>query len=137
MVNMSYSRYEDSIDKTRDYSIEQFDKNIMFIASGALGISFAFIKDIVNLPNAICTNQLMWAWGTFATVICLSLIGHFISMQGHSWAAAHQHLEDDVYNKRVKQWSLPIRILNVSMILAIFIGTLLLISFINNNLNLS
>ncbi|UXP30829.1 hypothetical protein N6H18_10740 [Reichenbachiella agarivorans] len=132
---MSESSYEDSINKIRDYSIEQFDKNIVFIASGALGISFAFIKDIVDLSKAICIQQLMWAWGTFAGVICFSLLGHFISMQAHSWAWANQELSDDAYNKVVRKWSLSIRILNVAMILAIFIGTLLLISFINQNLN--
>ncbi|HEX2921871.1 MAG TPA: hypothetical protein VHO50_11975 [Bacteroidales bacterium] len=29
------------------YSNEQFDKNVLFIASGALGISFAFIEKVI------------------------------------------------------------------------------------------
>ena len=129
------SDYNNSLDKTRSYCIEQFDKNIVFIASGSLGISFAFIKDIVNLSKATHINLLIYSWYIFSGVIFLSLLGHYISMQGHNWALANANLNDDDYNEGIKRRNLPIKILNIAMIIAIFIGALLLINFVNQNIN--
>ena len=51
------------------YSIEQFDKSVIYIASGSLAISFAFVKDIVsNLSVAENKNWLITSWIIFATV---------------------------------------------------------------------
>jgi len=120
---------------TLTYSISQFDKNILFIASGALAISFAFIKDIIpKLDSATHKPLLFTAWYLFALVIFLSLLGHFLSMQAHSWAINNPHLKDDVFNEKLKCKNLPIRILNISMIIANFIGALALIIFIHQNL---
>jgi len=133
---MSNTTHDQSVSDIRKYSIEQFDKNIVFIASGALAVSFAFIKDIIpNLKEAICKEYLIYSWHIFAGVIFISLMGHFISMQGSNWAIANANLDDEQYNKGVKRWSIPIRALNIIMIVAIFIGAILLISFIHKNLS--
>ena len=56
------------------YGNEQFDKNVLFIASGALGISFGFIEKVVpNLAEANCTNYLIDSWYFFAGVIFLRI----------------------------------------------------------------
>lgn len=56
------------------YGNEQFDKNVLFIASGALGISFGFIEKVIpNLDTALSTNILILSWYCFAGVIFLSL----------------------------------------------------------------
>lgn len=69
--------------ETLKYSTEQFDKNITLIASGALAISFGFIKDIVpNFNEATHKQQLTGAWYIFSFVIFVSLVTHFISMLG-------------------------------------------------------
>jgi hypothetical protein len=44
ILNTDTDPYEQELYKTLNYSNEQFDKHILFIASGALGISFAFIE---------------------------------------------------------------------------------------------
>ena len=124
-----------SADDTLKYSTEQFDKNIVFIASGALAISFAFIKDIIpNLQKAVCKEYLFNAWYIFASVIFASLVGHFISMLANTWAIKNAALDDDTYNRKIMNWNWPIRLLNISMIIAIFIGALSLINFIHLNL---
>lgn len=117
------------------YSVEQFDKTVVFIASGALGISFAFIKDIVpNLHNALRTGLLMSSWFLFATIIFISLVCHFISVLAQRWAVTNAYIERKKFNKGVESWNFGIRILNVVMIVGVFIGGLLLICFINTNI---
>lgn len=47
--------YLEQLNKAYKESSSQFDKQVLFIASGAFGISLAFIKDIVKLD--VATNN--------------------------------------------------------------------------------
>jgi len=124
-----------AIDNTRRYSAEQFDKNILFIASGAFGISFAFIKDIVpNLDTAVCKNYLMASWIIFSGVIFISLVGHYIAMIAGNFALTHANLEPEDFNAKIKPWNRILKILNAVPIVAILIGALALIHFISKNI---
>ena len=123
------------------YSNEQFDKSIQFIASGALGISFAFIEKIVVLKLAVCKHLLVTDWSIFAVVIFISLATHFISIIANRWAIENLFDESadnktivDYFNKVNWYWNYPIRALNVSMIVGLLIGMLYLISFIKYNI---
>lgn len=132
---MSEDQNIKAVEDVWKYSTEQFDKNILFIASGALGISFAFIKDIIpDLKKAICKEYLTSSWYIFAGVIFISLVGHFISMLGGNWAIKNHFLDDQTFNRKLNWWNIPIRILNATTIIAIFIGALTLIYFINQNI---
>lgn len=130
----SHTHIEDTL-RLKLYSTEQFDKSIIFIASGALGISFAFITDIIpDLKNACYKGFLISSWGIFSLVIFMNLIAHFVSMLAHQWAVKKNHLDDKTYNKKIKRWNVPIRNLNFLCILGIFVGSIFLLIFICNNL---
>jgi len=125
----------DALDKTARYSGEQFDKNILFIASGAFAVSFAFVKDIIpDFNNAIDKWSLITSWYIFAIVIFLSLICHLISSKAHDWALNNQDMEPIKFNNKIKRKNLPINIINLSMILGILVGALFLIYFIQKNI---
>ncbi len=139
------------IDKVIEYSNIEFDKSIIFIASGALSISMAFINDIVKIDTAVYTDLLVAAWFCFATTIFLSLICHYVSMQINRWIAENypdaaneadtlkeKNEKEEQYeifyheairrNKRIK-W------LNLSMIIILFAGLLLFLLFIQSNIS--
>ncbi len=121
---------------TLKYSLGQFDKTIIFIASGALGISFAFIKDLVpDLKVALDKDSLTDSWYLFSGVIFISLICHFISMLANTWAIKHSDLKAEEFNKRIVKWNFWIRGINIIMIFGLFFGALFLISFIKKNIN--
>ncbi|MFW5804746.1 MAG: hypothetical protein ACOCWG_05905 [bacterium] len=125
----------DGIDNVVKYSTEQFDKNILFIASGGLGVSFAFIKDIVpNLETAVHKCNLISSWYLFAGVIFISLVNHNISMLMGAWARKNSFLKDDEFNNKITKKNWIIRILNWVTIVGILIGAILLIRFINANI---
>ncbi len=129
---MENDNFNDHIAK---YSNEQFDKNVLFIASGSLGISFAFIKDVVNdFENAVSKNALITSWAIFASVIFISLISQFIVARACDWSYKNQNLDTNIYNCKVLLWNIPIRILNFTSILALFVGVLILIYFIKQNI---
>lgn len=117
------------------YSVEQFDKNILFIASGALAGSFAFIKDIIgDLSHSVGKIWLVTSWYFFAVVIFISLINHFISALAHTKSIKYNKYSNKKFNKKIRKWNLIIRGLNIMMIILVLIGTIFLINFINNNI---
>lgn len=135
MVEDKTDNQDKHLDNVSKYSNEQFDKNTLFIASGALGVSFAFIKDIIpNFETATHKATLLASWYIFAGVIFISLISHFIVTRACDWAFKNQHLESDLYNCKIKVWNIPIRILNITSIVSILFGSLLLIYFIHQNI---
>jgi hypothetical protein len=126
-------QYTQELYNTLNYSNQQFDKNVLFIASGALGVSFAFIDKLVpNLENAIEKNCLINAWYWFAAVIFISMVSHFISSLSIRWRIEN-HKKYNVDNGVIK-WNWVIRGLNILMMSGLLIGTILLINFINQNI---
>jgi len=114
------------------YSYEQFDKNVLFIASGALGISFAFIEKLIpDFKDAISSCLLITSWYFFAGVIFISLITHFISIRAITLAI--QHHNDADYEKISNRWNRAIRIINLATIIGLLLGILLLVHFVNLN----
>ena len=117
------------------YGNEQFDKNVLFIASGALGISFAFIEQVVpNLASAVNKNFLIDSWYCFAGVIFISLVAHFISILANRWSIVHDKMAEARYNKISARWNKCIRMLNIFMILGLFFGVLRLVLFVKQNI---
>jgi hypothetical protein len=118
------------------YGNEQFDKNVLFIASGALGISFAFIEKIIpDLKQAVSKELLIYSWYCFAGVIFISLLAHFISILANRWAIANNEETCKHYQRRVRTWNYSIRSINILMIVSLLYGMVQLIRFINLNIN--
>jgi len=131
---MSDKEYTDQQYLALKYSYEQFDKNVLFIASGALGISFAFIEKVIpNLAQAFKTNLLINSWYCFAGVIFISLLAHFISTQAIRWSIEKKGSKN--YKRNRKYINLIIRFINTLQIAGLLLGIILLISFIKLNIN--
>lgn len=54
-----------------------FDKAIMTLAAGALGVSIAFVHDVA--PDPVHVAWLGWAWGLFAGSLVLILVSFLTS----------------------------------------------------------
>jgi len=121
--------------QTLSYGNEQFDKNVLFIASGALGISFGFIEKVVpNLSSAVNKHFLINSWYCFAGVIFISLVAHFISTFAIRWSIENDNIEEEKYTRISGKWNWCIRALNILMILGLFFGIILLIIFVKQNI---
>ena len=129
---MSDDKHLDQKYKTLDYCNEQFDKSIVFIASGAFGISFAFIDKIVPLKTALIKEYLINSWYIYSIVVFVSLAAHFVGAMANRWAISAE--ENDSYNLKVKIWNWSIRSMNIAMIAGLLYGSVLLIQFIKYNL---
>lgn len=132
---MSDTPYLDKLYQALHYSNEQFDKNVLFIASGALGISFAFVEKIVpNLKNACGKCLLISSWYFFAGVIFISLVAHFFSILALRWAIKNNENKSPEKSIIEDRWNLTVRIINGFMIAGLLAGMILLILFIHFNL---
>lgn len=117
------------------YGNEQFDKNVLFIASGALGISFGFIEKVIpNLDTAQNKCLLIDSWYCFAGVIFISLVAHFISVMANRWAIVNDNMEDAKFNKISRRWNYVIRSSNILMIAGLLTGIFLLVAFVKQNI---
>ena len=112
-------------------SKSKFDKQVLWIASGAFGISFAFIEKIVKLNAATNTSFLILTWSLYTLVIFISLFSHFYSSRSISWSIKNcfQYGFEEGLEKRNKRT----RIFNISTMVGIFIGTISLLVFIALN----
>lgn len=69
-------KYQDEASK----SIQEFDRSILTLSSWALGLSLAFIKDVVPLDQSEHLNLLFVSWFLFGSAILLTLFS-FVTSQ--------------------------------------------------------
>ena len=131
---MANKEHIDHLHEANRYSIDQFERGIIWISSGAFIVSFIFINDVIDFVQAKEKWWIISAWSSFACVVFLSLIGHFVSNLGAQWAIKINELPKDEFNKAIMKWNLPLRILNAVMILGIAIGAFCLIKFVIVNI---
>jgi hypothetical protein len=112
-------------------SASQFDKQILFFSSGAFGLSFAFIKDIVVLSISTHKGLLITSWSFFGTVILLSIISHYTSLRAINKRIENLNSKDDKQTKRLNSVT---QNLNILMILLLAAGLILLTVFIGINI---
>ena len=73
---------------------DDYDKNLLAVSSGALGLSLSFIKDIVPLDKAFCLSVLYVSWCSFALAILITISSYLFAL-----AALRTHLKilDEYY----------------------------------------
>ncbi len=75
-------------------STDSFDNNLLTFSSGALGLSIAFIKDIVPLEHAEWLKTLYFSWFMFGCCIIVTVASFQIAARA---AMAHIKVLDDYY----------------------------------------
>src|SRR2546429_5151815 len=56
-----------------------FDKTVITLSSGALGVSFAFVKDFLGTSPVMCRPSMMVAWAAWVLSLATSLTSHYLS----------------------------------------------------------
>lgn len=89
---------------------ETFDKYMVTLSSGALGVSLTFIKDIVPLKEAVCISSLIASWIAFVLCILITLISFRLSIHALEEMvpcldAYYLRGEADAFNRHLKRFS--------------------------------
>ncbi|MBL1245004.1 MAG: hypothetical protein COA39_011575 [Sulfurimonas sp.] len=77
-MNNEEQSYRGLLQELSVKSQEQYDKTVITLSTGALGLSFVFIKDVVDVKVASNINFLTGAWICFALSV-LSVLLSFLA----------------------------------------------------------
>ena len=122
--------YLQQLNKAYLESSAQFDKQLLYCASGALGLSFVFIKDIVKLNVATCKNLLITSWSFFGAVIVLSILSHYSSLKAINKKIQNVNWQDESSSK-LNSYT---KAFNILMIIFLISGLVILTVFIGINI---
>lgn len=93
-------------------SIEEYDKAIIALSGGAIGISFAFIKDICDFDHLIDPCLLSSARALLGFSILSVLVSHYCSHRAMRRALVDLNNDKLNYDKPGRGWDTAINILN-------------------------
>ncbi len=122
--------YRNLLIKYQQEMIDEFGKAMLALAGGALGVSFAFIKDIVKLDETTGRSLLLLAWVSWGFSIVSILVSYYLSHLAMGRAIA------DVDARRTIHRSWASRLtsfLTASSIVTFLLGVLLLAAFVRLN----
>lgn len=113
---------------------EDFDKTVLTLSGGALGISFAFVKDIVG-DNAIYNSSwLVVAWVSWA-LSTSAMLGSFFVSRLALRKAIRQCDEGTIYCESPGGfYTVLTRLLNVCGAVLFVLGVCFMAAFVNTNL---
>ena len=71
--------YRNGLITAEQKSQDNYDKTIVSLSGGALGISLIFIKDIIGTSSPVLTWTVIAAWSFWAASLMSVVISHFLS----------------------------------------------------------
>jgi membrane protein insertase Oxa1/YidC/SpoIIIJ len=114
-------------------SQETFEKQLSFISAGALGLSLAFIKDIVpSLSTARYKGLLGWGWAFLILTLLLNCVSHLLSAK-YANQAIKEINENDYEPDRIAKRNKKIIDINWFTMATMIVGITLIILFITIN----
>jgi hypothetical protein len=72
---------------------QSFDKTVILLAGGALGLSITFIQQIAPHPSRVTLPMLAWSWGSLVLALLVILLSLFTSQVGMQRAQHELELE--------------------------------------------
>lgn len=127
--------YLDNLYKAYNYCVEQFDKYVLYISSGALGVSFSFIEKIVPLATAKYKYILIASWYILGAVILFALFTHYLSFRYIDKYIKSYNADDDQTVEKLRiQFNKWLRFFNVILIVLLVSGISLLVLFVQKNI---
>jgi len=118
---------QDVILEMRDYAEEQFDKLIVYLNSGALVLTIAFVKDITKITKETDTTLLILSWSSFVVSLLLILLSHKSALASTNYEIKEKERTSDCFD-------IITTILNWLSFLILITGLILFIIFISKNL---
>jgi MFS family permease len=128
------AEYRGLLTKTEQESQAEFDKTVLALSGGALGLSFAFLTDIVGPERMVHSGYLLWSWIFWGSSSAAVLLSFFTSQ------LAIRKAINQLDNKKIGM-ERPGGIcdaltagLNLSGLVCFLLGLLMMIIFLNYNL---
>jgi len=113
---------------------EDFDKTVITLSGGALGVSFAFIGNVIRDKPLINGSFLFYAWWSWAASVSVVLVSYFLSIRSLR-TALRQAYDGSLYSRRPGgTFAIATDVCNVIGGILFFVGVLLMAVFVRSNL---
>lgn len=89
-----YEKIREELTQNQRSNAENFDKGILTLSSAGLGISVAFLDNIIKLPAATCHFLLYSSWVLFILTIITTLLSYIMGQKG---IKLHLHFAHEYY----------------------------------------
>ena len=109
-----------------------FDKTVVTLSGGALGISFAFIKDFLGDSPVMNKSWLMGAWVAWVTSLGVSLTSHYLST--FAIRRATEELDAGKERDLARGWDRAVVMFNTASGLLFLVGAISIGVFVYHNL---
>ena len=127
--------YRQSLVAAEQKCQDDFDKTVLSLSGGALGVSFVFVKDLVGSNPIDHPNWLLLAWLTWAAS-SLAILASFFSSHLALRKAIQQCDDGTIYNQKPGGFLAGLtRNLNAAGALLFFVGVCLMAAFAFSNLS--
>jgi uncharacterized membrane protein YgcG len=117
---------------------EKFDNAVLTLSTGALGLSLAFIKDIVPVKMAIYLWVLKTSWCFFGLSIVLTLLSFFVSQfainKQLEYAEEYYLNKKEEYLKRKNHFAIMTNYINYSSCLLFVAAIVFTVIFVSSNI---
>ena len=112
---------------------EEFDKTIIALSGGGLGISFSFVGNFIKDKPAHSIPFLYYSWIGWSFSLLFVLCSYFCSIHALR-RTLEQSYTGSVYNQRPGGWwAVATEVLNIVGALLFVVGLFLTVIFINDN----
>jgi|HubBroStandDraft_4_1064222.scaffolds.fasta_scaffold30768_3 hypothetical protein len=120
-------------------STDDFDKNLLAVSSGALGVSLAFIKDVVPLATAVWLPALYISWAAFALCVLVTLTSFQLSIHAGKRQldiAREYYIEKKTESLKKKNWATKaVKVSTIVSGVMFFIGLVCTLCFCEVNVH--
>lgn len=133
MTDEKLKRYRTELTDTLRFLNEAYDKMLLTLAGGALGLSIVFLKDILVLDSLKSPSLLIWAWSLF--IFSLSGVLGRLLFGIEAYRKALRQVDDGTIRKaRVGGfYSLASRLLHIAAALSLVAGFVCIAAFAYKN----
>lgn len=126
--------YKQSVINTFNRNQEDFEKQIVFISSGTLGLSMFFIEKVVkDLNLSIYKPLLIISWVLLGSTLIINLVSHFISSK-YNYQLIDNLNNENLDEEKIKKQQRNLFFINQTSIFTLIFGILFLISYSTLNI---
>jgi hypothetical protein len=127
-------KYRDELLNTLRFLNESYDKMLVTLSGGALGLSIVFLRDVVNVENVVHSELLLLSWSAF--ILSLASVLGRIMFGIEAYRYAIKQVDDGtIYDKKPGgSFSLFSRVLHIAAASFLLVGLLLIAIFSYLNL---
>jgi hypothetical protein len=124
------------IDKVKESSQNDYEKNIIYITAGTLVLSITFIEKISPLSTAVHIWMIVTSWSFLVFSLGINLLSHWYSA---FLATKIQKMLNSlsipatVINERIDWFNRRMQVLNIGTFTSMFIGLFFLVLYCSNN----